>query len=92
MAIPFTQYLMPDGCKRGISIEMPSEVEVKAQKILEAGYRFECEMLSDYKSVSFTITAPYGDEGSPIDIAYKLAPNGPEVPKAVEALIMEFKL
>lgn len=86
--IPFTQYLRPDGRRRLVKVERPPAVEAKAHKILERGYRFECEMLDvepPLPDVSFTITDEDGDQ------AIELCRNGPEVLEAVDRLIMAFE-
>lgn len=83
-AIEFTQYVMPHGRKRKTHIERPEEIANKAQDIIEAGYRFECEILSDYKTVSLTIADDDDDH------AIEVVPNGPGVPKAVDRLIENF--
>lgn len=86
MAIPFTQFLRPDGERRSISIERSQTIEAKARQIRSAGYFFEAEALHD-GTISLTITDP--DEG---DVAIELCPNGPEVPEAVDRLVENFKL
>lgn len=86
MSIPFTQYLLPDGRKKEVTIDLEPEVEEKAQKIMASGLVFECEMLSDYATVSLTITSDERDE------AIKICPNGPQVPDKVKELIMDFDL
>jgi hypothetical protein len=82
--IPFTQYLMPNGRKSPVLIDRPDDVAAKAQAIIERGYRFECEMLSDYRTVSLTITDD--DDDHEIEVC----PNGPEVPKRIDAMVLRF--
>lgn len=82
--IKFTQYLMPDGRKDPVLIDRPQPVYDKATQIVEAGYCLEIEMLQDYSTISMTI-ARDGD-----DHAIKVVPNGPEVPKAVDEMILAF--
>lgn len=84
--IPFTQYLMPNGRRDSVWIERPAAIEAKAQAIIAAGFRFECEMLSDYGTISLTIADPEADE----DVAIEVCANGPEVPTAVDRLVTEF--
>ena len=67
-------------------IERTEEVAAKAKEIVNAGFQFECEMLSDYKTVSLTIADD--DE----DLAIEVVPNGPDVPPAVDHLVMNFDL
>lgn len=94
-SIPFTQYLMPDGRTTIIHIVDPKEIDpttwsnccASAQKIIDAGYRFEIEMLSDYSTISMTVTGydPQIDEDN--DIAHRLCANGPDVSFEVVALV-----
>ena len=74
MKIPFTQYVLPNGRQREISIERPDDVALPAAELIERGYRFECEMLSDMRTVSLTVVSPEEDIG---DIAIELCVNGP---------------
>ena len=89
--VPFTQYLRPDGRKVDEAIEMDGATCTKAQLIIDAGYRFEAEVLMN-GVCSFTIVGydPRIEEES--DVAIKLCPNGPKVPEAVKDLIMDFDL
>lgn len=80
--IPFTQYLMPDGRPRRITIERPAEIEAKASEIIARGWTFEAEMLSDYATVSLTVSD--GD----CDVAIEVASNGPEIPNAIDRLVL----
>jgi|SRR6478609_8136340 len=84
--IPFTQFLRPNG--RRELIHMPTsddELFAKANKIIEAGYEFQAEVLSDDITCSFTITHP--EDG---DVAIKLCANGPQTLAAVNDMITEF--
>jgi hypothetical protein len=69
-----------------------TEVYDKAQEILVAGYQFECEMLPDYKTVSFSITGydPIIDETC--DIVTRLCRNGSDVCREVDDMILSFKI
>lgn len=80
-AIPFTQFLMPDGRQERVFIDRPDDIAANATIIFAAGYRLECEMLSDYRTCSFTVTND--DE----DFDIEQAPNGPGVVDAVDRLI-----
>lgn len=84
-SIPFTQYLMPDGKKAEVTIDRPDDIAAKAREIIARGFRFECEMLSDRKSISLTITDP--DEG---DLDIEVVQNGPDVPLAVDRMVLRF--
>ena len=83
--IPFTQFLMPHGRQSEVFIDRPDEIASKAQEIIAKGFRFECEMLSDYRTISLTITHPKkGDQ------EIEVVPNGPEVPIAIDRMIQRF--
>lgn len=73
MEIPFTQYVLPSGRPREVSIERPDEVGLRAEALIAKGYRFECEMLTDMETVSLTVVDP-DDKG---DIAIELCKNAP---------------
>lgn len=83
--VNFTQFLRPDGRKKTTAISMPDNVADKADAIVAAGYRFECELLTT-GHVSFTISDNDGD------YAIKVIPNGPGVAATVTALVMGFDL
>ncbi len=85
MTIPFTQYKLPNGRKVPASIHCRANTEEKAQRLINKGYRFECEVLTTGE-VSLTIT---NDEDG--DVAIKVVPNDASIPIAVEALIDNFE-
>lgn len=87
MAIEFTQYLLPDGRRTTSEIERGAEVEAKAREIIDAGYRFECEVLRT-GHVSLTIADPREEE----DVAIVVVPNGPGIGEAVDKLVSEFRM
>lgn len=82
--IPFTQYLMPNGRKTTVTIDRPDDIADKAHNIISHGYRFECEMLFDYSTVSLTISDD--DDDHEIEVCQ----NGPDVPKRIDAMILRF--
>jgi len=86
MAIPFTQYCLPDGKQKAVEIHLSKEIENKAHKLIEKGYRFEVELLCT-EQVSATIVHP-SDE---YDAAITICNNGPDVPKAISKMIAEFQ-
>jgi hypothetical protein len=89
MPITFTQYLRPDGRKKEVYIERPTEVEARAAELQALGYKLECEVLGvepPLPDVSLTIS-----DGQQ-DVAIELCCNGPEVPTAVDRLILSFKV
>ena len=83
--VTFTQFVLPRGEKREVSIERPQAVADKADRIIAAGLKLECEVLRT-GDVSLTIA---DDEQ---DLAIKVVPNGPGVPEAVDELIINFNL
>lgn len=84
MSIPFTQYVRPYGRKRRMTIDLPPDVEERAQKVIAAGWLFEAEILTT-DQVSFSVHNPHSDE--PEDVAIRICDNGPEVPAVVTQLI-----
>lgn len=85
MDIPFTQYVLPDGRAKTVSIKAPTDdVARRAKSIIERGFRFECEILGT-GDVSLTVTDP--DEG---DMDIELCRNGPAVLQALERLVTRF--
>jgi len=80
--VPFTQYLRPNGSRRPISINRPTEMYLKAMRLIEAGYRFEVEVLTTGQ-VSLTCVDPE-DSG---DIAIEVCANNSEVSDKVDAVI-----
>lgn len=82
--IPFTQYLLPHGCKIATEFECESEeVYNKAKELLSLGYSFDAEILST-GIVSFTCVKE--DEDDEI-IGIELAENNEDVVRAVYQLI-----
>jgi hypothetical protein len=87
VSIPFTQYLMPDGRTRAVSISRPPEVEAAALRLQTAGALFECEMLTTGE-ISFSVEQT-DDEGETAVLASAICPNGPEVLLAVDQIVAE---
>ena len=81
--IKFTQFLMPFGTPKPVSIDRPVAIADMADAIVASGYRFECEMLPTHE-ISVTITNKDGDH------AIVVVPNGPEVPAAIDRMIEQF--
>jgi hypothetical protein len=59
----------------------------KAAKVVEEGYRFEAEVLSDEVTVSLTCAGYHPELEEEHDIAHVLRPNGPTIPDAVVTLV-----
>ncbi len=78
MTIPFTQYHLPNGRRTQEEFETDSvAIDRLAQKVIEAGGKFEMEILTTGE-VSFTCAArvPDGDGGTyEADIAMSLCRN-----------------
>lgn len=79
-AVPFTQFLLPDGLPRKTEIPVPTDVARMAYALIAVGWRFEVEILGDG---SIHMDCCNDDR----QLASEIAPNGPEVPGAVERLI-----
>lgn len=88
MSIPFTQFLMPDGRSRNVNIKRPAEIEAQAKKIIEAGHRFEIEVLGTGE-ISMEIVRDVPDPDISDSIAMEICPNGPEVPTCVDKMIAD---
>lgn len=86
MAIPFTQFLRPNGRQIPVTIDLDEETERMAQAILARGLKFEIEELRN-GMISATVADPKEDR----DLMFaKFVPNGPEVPEAIKAMIHKF--
>lgn len=84
MSIPFTQYLMPDGHKSPVTIDMPEETEALSRHAITAGGYFECEVLPTYE-VALYAYGP-GDQDESL-ISMEVVTNGPPVVDAVERIV-----
>lgn len=80
MAIPFTQYLRPNGRQKPITIERPEVIEGMANVVIEAEGRFTIEALP-------TGEASLICEFNEADIACEVCPNGPGIEAAVDRLV-----
>jgi len=88
MAIPFTQYLRPDGRETLITIERSLEIENVARRLIALGCRFEAEVLRT-NHLSLEALGPKDEDGDPTTLAMEIVPNGPGVPDAVDRLVLE---
>lgn len=82
--IKFTQYVLPHGKMKEITVEMSEEISTLAQKLVEKGARFEIEVLST-GHIHMDCSFP-SDDGP---LSTKLCPNGPGVRLAVEELVKD---
>lgn len=80
MTIPFTQYVLPHGRQKEITIDRSAEIEAVAMQFLYSGGKFEAEVL-----LSGEISLTACKDGEDIDI--EICPNGPGVGEAVDRLI-----
>lgn len=85
MAIPFTQYMRPSGRPKEVSIELPADIEALADRFIDAGGRFEAEVLTtDEVSLTAVFKDESGEEG---DVEIEVVPNGPGMKEAVARLV-----
>jgi hypothetical protein len=87
MSVQFIQYMLPNGTKKPVWIDLPDEVEAKAALIRQAGFVFEIEVLRNGM-----VSATIGDPVHELDCAFAIVNNGLQVPKAIEDMIMKFDL
>lgn len=83
MAVPVTQFMLPDGRRKAITVERPREIAERAHKIIGRGLRFEAEVLMTGQ-VSLTVSDP----GEEVDLFIEISPNGPEVLEAFDRLVL----
>jgi hypothetical protein len=84
VSIPFTQYLLPDGRTRPGAVERSGDIEEKARRIIDAGFRFEAEVLRTGE-VSLTVFDPEEEVDVDIEIGDNLpGAVGPLVDRLVE--------
>lgn len=87
--IPFKQYFRPNGRSTMVNFSTENaDVHTKARQIIDAGFHFECEVLSTGHG-SFTI----GDHNG--DYAHILVPdcqNNTYVVPAIEQMILDFDI
>jgi hypothetical protein len=84
-AIAMTQFMRPHGRPVQVEVDRPDDVADKAALIVAAGYRFECEELSN-GLVHLTISTANDD------VDGFLSQNGPELLDKIDALIREFEI
>lgn len=87
-AIQFTQYVMPHGHPRRVTIDRPIPVVDQARKLIEIGCRLEAEVLTTGE-VSFTVEREMDNNGPTDFLASEIVPNGPGVAEAVDRLIAD---
>lgn len=83
--LPFTQFHMPNGRQESVSTSVGEAEFEQWKKIRERGFRLTCEMLSDWTTISVCI-----EDRELGDFDCVLAPNGPEVPKQISAMLLRY--
>ena len=83
--VPFTQFHLPDGTPEQVFTEVPDELAPKVDAILQAGFTFACEVLTN-GWCSFTIGDDHGD------YANEICTNGLAVPIHVQKMIKNFDI
>jgi hypothetical protein len=81
-AIPFTQFMMPNGRQVPVTIDRPREIADRAAFLISQGCRFEIEML---RTGEISMAVEHGDDTWAIEIV----PNGPEVLPAVDRIVVD---
>ena len=81
--ITFTEYIRPNGRTEKVELGCHSATKHKADGLVRKGYRFECEILSDNRTISLTAVDP-NDEG---DVAIELCRRRSAIPNAVRSLV-----
>lgn len=84
MSIPFTQYLLPNGRRQRTEVDRPAEIEAIARRFIDAGGRYECEVLTTGQVI---LTAVMDLEGEPQDVEMEICGNGPKVMDATDRLV-----
>jgi hypothetical protein len=79
--VHFTQFLFPNGRRAPVEIDMPPEVEAKAEELRKAGWSFETECFPDTQIVH----ADCCDDDDVL--ADEVCSNGPDVLVMVERLV-----
>lgn len=85
--IPFTQFVMPHGRERKGSFTRPEPICAVARAVIQAGARFEIEMLST-GDVSMTVEHPEYEDEDRGPVAIEVCANGPEVHETIDRLVM----
>lgn len=82
--VPVTQFLRPNGRQVDVWTDRPTAIAEKAQKLIDAGYRFESEVLTT-GHVHVDVSKP--DDDGPL--ANFVRPNGPGVGDAFDVMVEE---
>lgn len=85
MSIPFIRGF-PSGARSLQDITRPFQIERKAKKFIAHGGRYLIEIQTDGK---VSLIAIIDVNGTAKDVARELCDNGPDLPLAVDALVLE---
>lgn len=80
MAVSFTQYLLPDGRKKIITLSVADDVDALARKLIDKGYHFEIEILTTGQ-----VAASVGDNDG--DYVHDIGFNDNTVQQRMETMI-----
>lgn len=81
-AISFTQYLLPDGRTKQVSVNRPADIAAMARELQLRGLKFDVEILTT-GAVSMTVE----DEATEETLAHEVVANGPGMGEAVDRLV-----
>lgn len=82
----FTQFLMPDGRRKLVTVARSAEIEVEAARLEGLGVRFEIEVLTT-SEISMTAEIDTDNEDENPVLAMEIVENGPPVLDAVDRLV-----
>lgn len=89
MLIPFTQYLRPDGRQKDVSIDINYAAGNKAKELIDAGAKFEAEVLRtgvvSFECINYNVD----EDDLMFCLSNRLVPNGPRVKEVVMELVNE---
>lgn len=84
MSIRFTQFMLPNGRQKPVTISRSQGIEAKADEVVARGGSFEIEVLS-----TGVVSITCEDHAAEATISHHLCENGPEVPKTVDKVVEE---
>jgi len=82
--IQVTQYILPNGRKEQIEVERPPEIEALAKRFVDAGGKYEAEILT---TGQVSLTAVYPVDGEPQDVVIKVGSMGSDLLAMTDDLI-----
>ena len=91
-SIPFTEFVLPNGRKRAIKMPCSEEIATMGKALIDNGFWFECETLSQ-GHISLTVCGLFrngeGDD-EPCDYDIEIAHSMPTRGDALETLVRRF--